>query len=245
MSQFQDRRRTRIRTRAAGQRKGREARKRKPRPYDPKDDPLDVHNLRQFPPDRSRFDNFKTTRIPAGLLRGRENLFWSKALLGKRDDCWVWDGQIEAPAHSASDLKLRYGIFEFPLTLMPERVAEFQKQGKTPRPLRRKAHRVAFELEHGEGSADGWLVCHHCDNPLCVNPAHLFLGTPKQNSDDRESKGRGNRQGGNRKLGPKHVVAIRERAALGESYESIAKRFGVTSGNVSAIVTRKTWKNVL
>lgn len=53
----------------------------------------------------------------------------------------------------------------------------------------RKAHRVSYSIEYGEFE-DSLLVCHTCDNPPCVNPSHLFLGTHQDNADDKMSKNR-------------------------------------------------------
>jgi hypothetical protein len=89
--------------------------------------------------------------------------------VNKTDGCWLW---------TATRIG-RYGGFRF--------------EGRS-----RTAHRVSWELAFGP-IPDGLQVLHHCDTPLCVNPQHLFLGTPLDNARDRDSKGRGYNGEGPRK----------------------------------------------
>lgn len=86
--------------------------------------------------------------------------FWSKVEQPK-DGCWTWRGCKSSQG---------YGYVRI--------------NGKT-----NKAHRIAYEIAYGR-PPDNLLVCHHCDNPSCVRPDHLWLGTNKDNTLDRHNKGR-------------------------------------------------------
>lgn len=131
------------------------------------------------------------------------------------------------------------------------------------------AHRASWMVSIGE-ICDGLHVCHKCDNPPCINPSHLFLGTRKENMQDAARKGRsasGSRNGLNTKphrnpaylypgrsprgisvntakLNPEKVIAIRARCDAGESSTTIAKDYGVTPANIRFIARRETWKDV-
>ena len=107
------------------------------------------------------------------------------------------------------------------------------------------AHRASYQIFRGP-IPDGMCVCHECDNRLCVNPAHLFLASQKDNLHDSIKKGRftrGNRQH-KAKLNDRKVREIRERFAAGESTEILSKEYGVHRQNIRTIVHRKTWKHV-
>lgn len=104
------------------------------------------------------------------------------------------------------------------------------------------AHRFAFRMLVGP-LAKGLQVCHRCDNPSCVNPNHLFSGTNKENSDDRDAKGRCQRGSGHYKarLSEDDVRRIL-RSDLPTSV--LAALFGVSAPTISEIRHRKTWKHV-
>ena len=109
----------------------------------------------------------------------------------------------------------------------------------------RHAHRLAWELANGP-IPEGMFICHYCDNPPCCNPAHLFLGTQAENDADRTQKGRSSRGTRHRdaKLTPDAVREIRRRFALGMRQVDLAREFGVSSGTMSAVVHRKSWRHV-
>ena len=106
--------------------------------------------------------------------------FWEK--VKKSDDCWVWTAAID---------KCGYGYI-----------------GLGPGKGMGKAHRVSWQLHKG-GIPEGLCVLHKCDNPSCVNPEHLFLGTQKDNAVDRELKGRGNQPVGDKHWTHKHPERLK------------------------------------
>lgn len=92
---------------------------------------------------------------------------------------------------------------------------------------------------------EGFDVCHHCDNPSCVNAAHLFLGTAKDNVADCWNKGRHMRHKGSKN--PRATVTeddVRAIRASADSTKELAKRFGTTYKAVYKIRTHETWKHI-
>lgn len=111
------------------------------------------------------------------------------------------------------------------------------------------AHRFSWELHFGP-IPPGLLVCHHCDNPKCVRPDHLFMGTPLANTRDMIRKGRRvlrparGEANGSSKLTEAKVLEIRHRRAAGETARALAQEFGVSSPLISYIAKRKAWRHV-
>jgi len=113
-------------------------------------------------------------------------------------------------------------------------------------------HRFSYELHNGDIPKD-LCVCHKCDVPSCVNPAHLFLGTHKENMKDMQNKGRKWRGIVMRKIDGLPASAkltptiVKEIKILLEStmpQDQIAKKYGVTQGTISFIKRGETWKNI-
>ena len=145
----------------------------------------------------------------------------SQTSINEATQCWEWTGSKNAKG---------YGKLWFsPL----QRVAS--------------AHRVSYSIRVGE-IPDGLHVLHKCDNPGCVNPAHLFLGTNQDNMDDMVRKGRHadfrGSNGGNAKLNEASAMKILTRVRSGESLGSLADEFGVSKRTVLFIKQRITWKNI-
>jgi hypothetical protein len=106
------------------------------------------------------------------------------------------------------------------------------------------AHRVSYELLVGP-IADGMFVCHKCDVPSCVNPDHLFVGTPRDNIQDMFRKGRDNQpvgeQHGMARLTEQQVLEILE---SDEKHDVLARRYNICRPQITTIKNRKSWKHL-
>lgn len=104
------------------------------------------------------------------------------------------------------------------------------------------AHRAAYE-HHVGPIPPGMHVCHHCDNRACISPAHLFLGTAADNTNDKVAKGR--HVVGERVAGSKLTSdAVREIRASTEAGATIARRYGVSESTVSEVRNYRRWRHV-
>lgn len=113
------------------------------------------------------------------------------------------------------------------------------------RPKLWTAHAYSYTLHKGP-IPKGWVVCHRCDNRICINPAHLFAGTHADNSADMRAKGRSGRgeRNGRAKLTEGIVRRILNDHRRGATNTEIQNRFGISSAQASRIVNRKTWKHL-
>lgn len=107
------------------------------------------------------------------------------------------------------------------------------------------AHRAMYEAIHGPVPSE-LCVMHTCDTPLCVNPDHLKVGTPAENNEDRDKKGRGSRGGrnGHSKLSESDVRVILGCLDRGERVYKIARRYGMSHEQIRRINKGMKWKHI-
>lgn len=135
------------------------------------------------------------------------------------DECWLWIGGTQEDGYG------RIGV-----------------GGRTNKKI--AAHRLSWELRNGP-IPDGLHCLHSCDNPPCVNPKHLFLGTNLENMRDRDRKGRCKATGipgAHAKLSQDQVIEIRKRL---DTQGNLARKYGVSKGAISSIWSGKNWKHLL
>lgn len=131
-------------------------------------------------------------------------------------ECWIWTGSKDTHG---------YGTFGY--------------DGKAW-----CAHRFAWFAKFGE-IPGGMFVCHHCDNPICVNLSHLFLGTCADNNHDMMSKGRFRTPRGelrpNSKLSFPIAVSVRELFIHGTTIDALSKKFSVHPSTIKSVIYGRTW----
>ena len=145
-------------------------------------------------------------------------------------------------------------IFDFGYVAIPESgcwvwMGDSIKSGYGVMAGKRYAHRYSFERFRGP-IPEGLHVLHRCDVPCCVNPNHFFLGTQRDNNNDKMAKGRAS--GGSMKgeahpqakLTPGQVLQIRKLIDDGGNQTRVGKMFGISQGQVWHIANRKSWKHL-
>lgn len=179
-----------------------------------------------MPMSRVRIDMITSGRRPRGLNKFaqqdplNEIYIWHRLLyscaLDVDSGCWIWLRTTNG----------RYGHINI-------------------RMKKRYVHRLMYEITRGS-IPKGNFICHKCDNPRCINPAHLFTGTHNDNMKDASVKGRMNlgENHGSSKLTAKDILLIREMLNAGEKQSDIAQHFGVCQTNISHINLGKSWSHV-
>ena len=152
------------------------------------------------------------------FLHNVQKRFWKKVQKGSPNECWPWIGCKDVHGYGRIAI-LRVGIL---------------------------AHRISYEFAYGPIPEDKNIVRHRCDNPICVNPYHLEIGTIADNMRDKCERGRqlrGSAHGAS-KLNEDQVRQIKLRLSEGEHFTKISPDYGISWQAVKAIFEDRTWKHV-
>jgi hypothetical protein len=155
------------------------------------------------------------TKSKGILIKDPIKRFWKFVDKRSTDECWEWTGRKSYKGYGRMKIACKHI----------------------------QAHRFSYELFIGK-IPKGICVCHTCDNPPCVNPNHLFLGTNLDNVHDRDRKGRKalGENNGKSKLKLEEVINIKAYLLLGYSVASIARMFGFPHSTINAIKLGRSWK---
>jgi hypothetical protein len=168
------------------------------------------------------YKRFKKYGDPNGGVKNHaplEERFWR--FVQKSDGCWIWTGNKSGPGYGR-------------IAIGPKKLGYVQ------------AHRLSWEMHNNQQIQDGMVVMHKCDNPSCVNPSHLMVGSYKENTQDMIAKGR------KRTIAPvgeengKAVLTIEQAREVKQSSLSmaaLARKFGVSSNCIRGVRIGRTWKH--
>ena len=153
------------------------------------------------------------------MKRGLQDRLLSKVIIDTSTGCWVWLGCKRKEGYGRISVKGRSEA----------------------------THRMSYTLFNGT-IPKGLLVCHKCDNPSCINPEHLFVGTDLDNSKDKIKKGRQfvlkGENVSNSILTNTKVMQIRSLCKDGLTLKEISEMFGVSITTIHRVKIRKTWKHI-
>jgi hypothetical protein len=145
--------------------------------------------------------------------------FWKKVNIRGAEKCWEWLGTF-------INLPGGYGRFVYHRKVY-------------------LAHRFCYIISYG-AIPPNMYVCHHCDNPSCINPNHLFMGTSSDNALDRSFKGRNPNNSG--VLSGKHILTEEQVLEIKRSSETasfLSKKFNTCLSNVYTIRSGKSWRHLV
>lgn len=181
----------------------------------------------------ARFCSRKCTNKDFGVIGNKDRTFWPNATEAEKKEriknhytkkvikkrgCWGWRGSLDKNGY-------------------PQIGAGSKKL---------KGHRISYEIHKGE-IPKGRQVCHTCDNPTCTNPDHLWLGSIKENNEDRIIKGRCSKgeERPNAKLKDCDIREIRKMLKIGVSKAALARKYKISYTTVYLIEKKKTWRHVI